>query len=220
MEFKVLSDQLNSALEDVATAQGVWSLQDQFIPEKEPISSEPGFLWIKRIYDKISWDFQESSFGMYSWDKEAESFCDGKKEKMIIELLSKQCGLHFHHSGLKQHFTDADFANCNFIGKKIQNKNWIKSWKICACKCGENFQVCQEAIRQNKTSRGCAFFEFRSWYSTEEKEEASKVLDNCFQKNSCIDDTECSVDEKDEKELLGGGLWKLLNKSKSSSDED
>eukprot|EP00917_Polyrhabdina_sp_WS-2016_P016505 GHVP01035662.1.p1 GENE.GHVP01035662.1~~GHVP01035662.1.p1 ORF type:complete len:127 (-),score=23.61 GHVP01035662.1:453-833(-) len=45
-EIKVLLDQLNSALEDVATPQGVWSLRDQIIPEKEPISSEPGFRWI------------------------------------------------------------------------------------------------------------------------------------------------------------------------------
>eukprot|EP00917_Polyrhabdina_sp_WS-2016_P016492 GHVP01035643.1.p1 GENE.GHVP01035643.1~~GHVP01035643.1.p1 ORF type:complete len:217 (-),score=35.61 GHVP01035643.1:710-1327(-) len=205
MEFKVLFDQLNSALEDVATPQGVWSLQDQFIPEKEPISSEPEFLWIKRINDT----------------RGDEMIFDAEKEKKIIKLLIEKSGTLIQSSDIfKPRYSEKDFADCNFIGKKTENKDWIASWNICACKCGEEFQNCQEAIRQNKTSRGCAFFEFRSWYSTEEKEEASKVLDNCFQKNSCIDDTECSVDEKDEKELLGGGLWKLLNKSKSSSDED
>eukprot|EP00917_Polyrhabdina_sp_WS-2016_P023398 GHVP01050739.1.p1 GENE.GHVP01050739.1~~GHVP01050739.1.p1 ORF type:complete len:201 (+),score=17.03 GHVP01050739.1:42-644(+) len=153
MEFKLLSDQLNSAFEDVTTLQGnVYTLQDEVMP------SEPAFSGIQRIFPKFSvWNGKIQSYVYTRINKSVK-----EKMKNISNILSSLP--RYGYSSIR--FDDG--PEVEYLG--MANPEELGFWKIKMCNCG-NFKDRQ--MKQNT----CTCPEFSYMVPTLHD---GLVLEDCF----------------------------------------
>eukprot|EP00917_Polyrhabdina_sp_WS-2016_P009518 GHVP01021077.1.p1 GENE.GHVP01021077.1~~GHVP01021077.1.p1 ORF type:complete len:233 (+),score=22.77 GHVP01021077.1:170-868(+) len=124
MELKLLSDQLNSAFEDVITPQGnVYTLQDELRP------SEPAFHTIYKV----------KKIGPYLSHEEIND--TEKLDK--IGLLAHKYRICFEEVEFDERKGSRDINNFDFFGRE-KNSRGEKVWMLKVCFCGESKHLLSE----------------------------------------------------------------------------
>eukprot|EP00917_Polyrhabdina_sp_WS-2016_P023397 GHVP01050738.1.p1 GENE.GHVP01050738.1~~GHVP01050738.1.p1 ORF type:complete len:239 (+),score=29.14 GHVP01050738.1:42-758(+) len=155
MEFKLLSDQLNSAFEDVTTLQGnVYTLQDEVMP------LEPAFSGIQRI-TSIPTKVLSNGKIQYAYVYTRINKSVEEKIKKISKILP------YCYPNIR--FDDSEVE---YLGMPHPNPNEYNFWKIKMCSCG-NFK--ENFWQSRYYSCACPEFDF----SVKSLEDGI-VLEDCF----------------------------------------
>eukprot|EP00917_Polyrhabdina_sp_WS-2016_P005703 GHVP01012775.1.p1 GENE.GHVP01012775.1~~GHVP01012775.1.p1 ORF type:complete len:224 (+),score=28.09 GHVP01012775.1:33-674(+) len=167
MEIKLLSDQLNSALEHVTSPQGVGTLPDELIPE-------PAFELIQRL--EVYPD-QYAFFKIGEFQKRMMFL----NKKRIVEILTRSNPRYSVKTLLQDEYLDSCFEpyldsyKCDerrqvtFIGFR-DPENFDRSsytyedlkpgvWQIKVCHCGEPTELINRYKNMLKDSCPCGTFE-------------------------------------------------------------